>query len=75
VIILGTERLLLRHFEPEDVESLYALYRDPEVRRYFPDGAIGQGSPSRARRSQGQLIAGAENREPGSPQLGEAIAP
>lgn len=38
MIILSTERLLLRHFEPEDVESLYALYRDPEVRRYFPDG-------------------------------------
>ncbi len=38
MIILSTERLLLRHFEPEDVEPLYTLYRDPEVRRYFPDG-------------------------------------
>ena len=38
MVILSTERLLLRHFEPGDVESLYALYRDPEVRRYFPDG-------------------------------------
>jgi ribosomal-protein-alanine N-acetyltransferase len=38
VVILSTERLLLRHFQPEDLEPLYALYRDPEVRKYFPDG-------------------------------------
>ena len=36
--ILETPRLLLRHFEPEDLDALYALYRDPEIRRYFPDG-------------------------------------
>lgn len=36
--VLETERLLLRHLEPPDLEALYALYRDPEVRRYFPDG-------------------------------------
>ncbi|MBT9456761.1 MAG: GNAT family N-acetyltransferase [Burkholderiaceae bacterium] len=23
---------------PDDLEALYALYRDPEIRRYFPDG-------------------------------------
>jgi ribosomal-protein-alanine N-acetyltransferase len=38
MIVLKTERLLLRHFEPEDLEPLYALYRDPEIRRYYPDG-------------------------------------
>jgi RimJ/RimL family protein N-acetyltransferase len=38
VLILETPRLLLRHFEPDDLQSLYALYRDPEIRRYFPDG-------------------------------------
>jgi len=38
VVILSTERILLRHFQPEDLEPLYALYRDPEVRKYFPDG-------------------------------------
>ena len=36
--ILETTRLLLRHLEPRDLAALYALYRDPEVRRYFPDG-------------------------------------
>jgi ribosomal-protein-alanine N-acetyltransferase len=36
--ILETPRLLLRHLEPGDLASLYALYRDPEVREYFPDG-------------------------------------
>jgi ribosomal-protein-alanine N-acetyltransferase len=38
MIVLNTERLFLRHFEPEDLEPLYALYRDPEIRRYYPDG-------------------------------------
>jgi ribosomal-protein-alanine N-acetyltransferase len=36
--ILETRRLLLRHLEAADLPALYALYRDPEVRRYFPDG-------------------------------------
>ena len=38
--ILETERLLLRHFIPDDLESLFALYRDPEVRRFFPEGTL-----------------------------------
>ncbi len=38
MIILNTERLLLRRLERSDLDSLYALYRDPEIRRYFPDG-------------------------------------
>lgn len=37
-IILETPRLLFRHLLPTDLDSLYALYRDPEIRRYFPDG-------------------------------------
>ena len=36
--VLKTERLLLRRFEPKDLEPLYALYRDPEIRKYYPDG-------------------------------------
>jgi RimJ/RimL family protein N-acetyltransferase len=35
--ILETNRLLLRHLEPGDLTNLFALYRDPEVRRYIPD--------------------------------------
>lgn len=36
MIILETPRLLLRHLIPDDIDALYALYRDPEMRRYFP---------------------------------------
>jgi RimJ/RimL family protein N-acetyltransferase len=38
MVILNTERLVLRHLEPDDLNSLYALYRDPEMRHYYPDG-------------------------------------
>jgi ribosomal-protein-alanine N-acetyltransferase len=34
--ILETDRLLLRRFIPDDLDALYTLYRDPEMRRYFP---------------------------------------
>lgn len=40
MIILETERLILRHLETDDLDNLYALYRDPEMRRYFPDGTL-----------------------------------
>lgn len=35
--ILETGRLILRHLTPSDLDSLFALYRDPEVTRYIPD--------------------------------------
>jgi len=38
--ILETQRLSLRHLLPDDLDSLYALYRDPEIRRYFPEGTL-----------------------------------
>jgi RimJ/RimL family protein N-acetyltransferase len=38
VKILETQNLLLRHLEMTDLDHLYALYSDPDVRRYFPDG-------------------------------------
>jgi RimJ/RimL family protein N-acetyltransferase len=38
MIVLKTERLVLRHFETTDLDPLYAMYRDPEMRRYYPDG-------------------------------------
>jgi ribosomal-protein-alanine N-acetyltransferase len=37
-LVLETERLLLRRLTMADLDPLAALYRDPEVRRYFPDG-------------------------------------
>jgi ribosomal-protein-alanine N-acetyltransferase len=38
--ILETERLILRHLLPDDLEPLFALYRDPEIRQYFPEGTL-----------------------------------
>jgi ribosomal-protein-alanine N-acetyltransferase len=32
------ERLLLRHLDPQDLESLHELYRDPVIRKYYPNG-------------------------------------
>jgi ribosomal-protein-alanine N-acetyltransferase len=38
--VIETERLLLRRLVPGDLDALFALYRDPEVRRYFPEGTL-----------------------------------
>jgi len=38
--ILETERLILRRLLPGDLDSLFALYGDPEIRRYFPEGTL-----------------------------------
>ncbi|HKP25577.1 MAG TPA: GNAT family N-acetyltransferase [Dongiaceae bacterium] len=38
--ILETDRLLMRRLLASDLDDLYALYRDPEIRRYFPEGTL-----------------------------------
>ena len=38
MVILETPRMVLRRLEPRDLDALFLLYRDPDVRRYFPDG-------------------------------------
>jgi RimJ/RimL family protein N-acetyltransferase len=38
--ILETNRLLLRRLVPSDLNELFALYSDPEIRRYFPEGTL-----------------------------------
>jgi ribosomal-protein-alanine N-acetyltransferase len=38
--LLETPRLLLRRLLPGDLDDLYTLYRDPEIRRYFPEGTL-----------------------------------
>lgn len=38
--ILESERLLLRRLVMEDLDSLYKLYSDPEIRQYFPEGVL-----------------------------------
>ncbi len=40
MIILETERLLLRRLVMDDLNDLFALYRDPEIRKYFPEGVL-----------------------------------
>jgi len=39
-IILETKRLLLRHLVMDDLDELFALYRDPDIRKYFPEGVL-----------------------------------
>jgi len=40
MLILSTSRLILRRLVPGDLDDLYALYSDPEIRRYFPEGTL-----------------------------------
>ncbi len=40
MIFLETERLAFRRLLPSDLDDLYALYRDPEMRRYYPEGTL-----------------------------------
>jgi ribosomal-protein-alanine N-acetyltransferase len=37
MIILETDRLVFRRLLPDDLDSLFALYCDADVRRYIPD--------------------------------------
>src|ERR1041384_1678306 len=39
-IVLETSRLILRHLERNDLNDLYTLYSDPEIRKYFPEGVL-----------------------------------
>lgn len=40
MLIFETERLMLRHLVSSDLDQLFALYRDPDIRRYFPDKTL-----------------------------------
>jgi ribosomal-protein-alanine N-acetyltransferase len=39
-IILETNRLILRHLVLDDLDALFALYSDPEIRKFFPEGVL-----------------------------------
>jgi [ribosomal protein S5]-alanine N-acetyltransferase len=39
-IVLETSRLILRKFQPDDLDDLCSLYADSDVRRYFPEGIL-----------------------------------
>ena len=38
--ILETKRLILRRLRRDDLDHLFALNRDPEIRRFFPEGTL-----------------------------------
>jgi ribosomal-protein-alanine N-acetyltransferase len=38
--IIETERLELRPLTMDDLDALAPIYRDPEVRKYFPEGTL-----------------------------------
>lgn len=38
MVVLQTPRLDLRRLLPQDLQPLHALYRDPEMRRFYPGG-------------------------------------
>jgi ribosomal-protein-alanine N-acetyltransferase len=40
MIILETKRLVLRKLVQSDFAELYELYRDPEIRKFFPEGVL-----------------------------------
>ena len=40
MMILESPRLTFRRLLPGDLDDLYALYRDPEIRRFFPEGTL-----------------------------------
>lgn len=39
-VILETERLLLRRLVIDDLDELFVLYSDPEMREYYPEGIL-----------------------------------
>jgi RimJ/RimL family protein N-acetyltransferase len=39
-LLTPTDRLILRRLLPSDLDSLYALYSDPEIRQVFPEGTL-----------------------------------
>lgn len=61
--ILETKRLRLRHFESGDLDDLFALYCDPEVRRYIPD------APTTSAETREELT-WFQNGHPEHPELG-----
>ncbi len=63
MLVLETDRMQLRHLVPDDLDDLFALYRDPEIRRGFPDGTL-------TREQTRQELAWFQNGHPQHPTLG-----
>jgi ribosomal-protein-alanine N-acetyltransferase len=61
--ILETERLILRHLTLDDLDDLWALYRDPDVTRFIPDAP-------RTRAEAQEELGWFQHGHPQHPQLG-----
>ncbi len=64
--LLETRRLRFRRLVLGDLDALYALYRDKEIRRYFPDGVDGTLTYEETRREIEWFLRG----HPDHPELG-----
>ena len=40
MVVLSTERLTLRRLQRDDLAPLFALYRDHDIRMYFPEKTL-----------------------------------
>lgn len=63
MILFESERLLARRLTPSDLDDLLELYRDPEIRRYYPDGTL-------TYEQTAEELAWFEHGHPRHPQLG-----
>ena len=54
--ILETERLTLRHLQPDDLDEFYEICGDPEIMRY-----VGDGQPLSREQTQNWIIKSQEN--------------
>jgi len=63
MIILETDRLILRRLEDRDLDPLAALYADEETRRYFPDGVLNRDETA-------EELAWFRNGHPDDPRIG-----
>lgn len=61
--VLETERMVFRRLVPGDLDALAALYADPEIRRYFPEGTL-------TRAETAEELAWFQNGHPQHPELG-----
>jgi ribosomal-protein-alanine N-acetyltransferase len=64
--ILETNRLRFRRLVLNDLDALFALYRDKETRQYFPDGTDGTLTHEETRREIDWFL----NGHPDHPELG-----
>ena len=56
-VVLETERLLLRHLEPEDTDAIFAVIGDPIAMQYYPQPFTREGAVSWIERNRQRYAA------------------